>query len=80
MALMGLVSVACGVAAVGLWKGALWGRAIALTLLLLNLMGDARNALYRGDLRPLIGLIGAALILYLFTKRVRVYFQHGPRR
>ena len=74
--LMLMVSLGCGLAAVGLWRGASWGRAIALTVLLLNLLGDAGNALFRGDLRTLIGVpIGAALIAYLLlNRRVRAYF------
>ncbi len=78
--LMLVVSVACGLSAVGLWRGATWGRAAALTVLTVNLLGDAGNALVRGDLRTLIGVpIGAALIAYLLlNRRVRAYFAPRP--
>ena len=81
IALMLLVSLACGLAAVGLWSGASWGRAVALTVLAVNLLGDAGNALVRGDLRTLIGVpIGAALIAYLLlNRRVRDYFRSADR-
>ena len=80
IALMFVVSVACGLAAVGLRRGAGWGRAVALTVLTVNLLGDAGNA-FRGDLRTLIGVpIGAALIAYLLlNRRVRDYFRSADR-
>ena len=58
-----------------------WGRAVALTVLAVNLLGDAGNALVRGDLRTLIGVpIGAALIAYiLLNGTVRAYFAPRPR-
>ena len=77
--LMLVVGVACGLAAVGVWRGAGWGRAVAVSVLAVNLLGDAGNALVRGDVRTLIGVpIGAALIAYLLlNRRVRAYF--APR-
>jgi hypothetical protein len=74
--LMLLVSIACALASVGLWRGAAWGRAIALIVLIANLLGDTGNALFRGDLRTLVGVpIGAALIAYLLlNRRIRTYF------
>ena len=79
IALMLGVCIACGVAAVGLWRGAAWGRAVALMVLAMNLIGDVGTAFYRGDLRTLIGVpIGAVLIGYLLlNERVRAYF--APR-
>ena len=73
------ISVACGAAAIGLWRGAGWGRAVALTVLAINLLGDAGNALFRDDPRTLIGVpIGALLIAYLLLNvRIRAYF--SPR-
>src|SRR5947207_763510 len=38
--LLGVVSVACAVAAVGLWRGRSWGRWLAMALLLINLVSD----------------------------------------
>ena len=79
--LMLVVSVACGLSAVGFWRGAGWGRVVALVVLAVNLIGDAANALVRGDLRTLIGVpIGGALIAYiLLNRRVRAYFAPRPR-
>ena len=81
IALMFVVGIACGLSAVGLWRGAGWGRAVALTVLAVNLLGDAGNALVRGDLRTLIGVpIGAALFAYLLlNRRVRDYFRSADR-
>jgi hypothetical protein len=63
---MGTVSLACGLAALGLWRRARWGYRLALAILTVNLLGDVGNALFRGDPRTLVGLpIGAGLIAYL---------------
>jgi len=76
--LMVTVSLACATSAAGLWIGARWGQRTAVAVLAVNLAGDAANALFRGDLRTLIGLpIAAGLIAYLFSTRVRTYFQPG---
>lgn len=73
------VAVTCALAAIGLWRRARWGYRIALALLVVNLVGDASNALVRGDLRTLIGLpIGGLLIGYLLTGAVRSQFA-APR-
>jgi len=66
IALMAAVGAACGLAAFGLARRAEWGRRIALCVLTVNLVGDAFNAVFRQDLRTLIGLpIGGLLIWYL---------------
>ena len=76
VALMVLVSLACGLATAGLWRLTRWGYRLALGVLAVNLVGDAGNAILRGDLHTLIGLpIGAALIAYLRSARVRTYFR-----
>ena len=76
--LMFTVSVACGLAAVGLWRRAAWGRRLALALLVVNLAGDVTSAVVRGDWRPLIGLpIAGALIGYLLRVRARAPFASG---
>jgi hypothetical protein len=71
VALMGLVSVSCLLAGIGLWRGQEWGRRLALVILSINLLGDSGNAVLRGDARTLIGLpIGGALVAYLvFVRR-----------
>jgi hypothetical protein len=71
---MGAVSIACLAAALGLWFRAESGRRTALVLLAVNLVGDVANAVFRGDLRTLIGLpIAAGLIAYLSSARVKAY-------
>ena len=73
--LMLVVAAACALAAIGLWQRTRWGQRLALGLLAVNLVGDATNALIRGDLRTLIGLpIGGLLIAYLLSKGVRGQF------
>jgi hypothetical protein len=75
IALMGTVSLACALAAVGLWIRARWGRRVALAILAVNLVGDVGNAALRGDPCTLLGLpIAAGLIAYLLSPRVRAYF------
>ena len=64
--LLAVVGAACGLAAFGLAKGAEWGRRLAVCILTVNLIGDMLNAVFRRDLRTLIGLpIGIFLIWYL---------------
>ncbi|MFL6514814.1 MAG: hypothetical protein ACJ8M1_07310 [Chthoniobacterales bacterium] len=64
--LMTVVGVACGMCAVGLWRGRRWGVLMAMTILSVNIAGDLFNALGRGDYRSLIGLpVGGAMIFYL---------------
>ena len=64
--LMLLVAVACAAAAAGLWTGAPWGRRLAIGLLGVNLLGDAADAVIRGDWRTLIGIpVGGAMLAYL---------------
>ncbi len=64
--LMLTVGTACLFAAIGLWRGAVWGTRVALTILSINIIGDIVNALLRHDYRALIGLpVGAAIIFFL---------------
>ena len=65
--LMSMVSIACASAAIGLARGAGWGRRLAL-----NLAGDSVNAFGRHDFRTLIGLpIGGAMMFYLLKAERR---------
>jgi len=74
--LMLLVAAACAGAAIGLWRGRIWGHRLAVAVLSLNLVGDVSNALVRGDRRTLIGLpIGGAMIAYLLSRRIRERFK-----
>lgn len=66
LVLMAVVGSACAFAAVGLWRGARWGRRLAIVILSLNIAGDLFNAVGRHDYRALIGLpIGGAMIFHL---------------
>jgi hypothetical protein len=68
--LMAAVGAACGLSAFGLARRAEWGRRLAIGVLTVNLLGDTFNALFRGDLRTLIGLpIGGLMIWYLARRR-----------
>jgi hypothetical protein len=70
VALMAAVGAACGLSAFGLARGAEWGRRLAMGVLTVNLVGDAFNAVFRGDLRTLIGMpIGGLMIWYLVNRR-----------
>ena len=70
VALMLLVCIACAAAAIGLWKGAVWGRRLAVGILVVNLIGDVTNAVVRSDPRTLIGIpIAGAMIAYLLSRR-----------
>ena len=68
--LMAVVSLACGLSAAGLWKGARWGWRLALAVLAVNILGDATNSLLRNDPRTAIGIpIGGAMMAYLWSRR-----------
>lgn len=70
LGLMLAVSVACALAARGLWRPTRLGYRVALAVLSLNLLGDTANAIFRHDWRTLIGLpIGGAMIAYLVFRR-----------
>ena len=68
--LMAMVGIACAFAALGLFRGAQWGRWLAIAILTINLAGDLANVFVRQDLRTLIGLpIGGAMIFYLLKSK-----------
>jgi hypothetical protein len=70
--LMAVVGISCGAAAIGLFRGAWWGRVVGLIILLANLVGDAANAILRHDYRALIGIpIGGVMIVYLWSTSCR---------
>ena len=71
-----IVSAACGVAAVGLWRGARWGQVIAVLLILLNLIGDVVNAALGIEPRAVVGIpIAGLLLIYLLSHKIRNYFR-----
>jgi hypothetical protein len=79
--LMFSVSVACAFAAAGLWRGVAWGHRLATGILIINLVGDGVSALTGAEPRALIGLpVCAALIAYVWSRRVREYFARAGQR
>ena len=73
------VAAACALTAVGLWRGAPWGRGLAIAVLGINFVGDAATAVSGVEPRTVVGLpIAAALIAYLATSRpVRMHFRRA---
>ena len=66
IAIMLLVGTTCLIAAIGLWRGTLWGTRVAILILVVNMIGDLSNTLLNYDFRTLVGLpIAAAMIVYL---------------
>jgi hypothetical protein len=66
IAIMLLAGTACLIAAIGLWRGTVWGTRVAILILVVNMIGDLSSALLNYDFRTLIGLpIAAAIIVYL---------------
>jgi uncharacterized membrane protein (DUF2068 family) len=78
-ALLGAASLACALSAAGLWRGARWGRRLAIVVLAVQLAGDLANVVSGVDRRAAFGLpVALALLLYLFSRRVGAYFER-PR-
>jgi hypothetical protein len=74
------VCAACAASAIGLFRQVTWGHRLAVGLLLVNLVANVGNAIFRGDLRTLIGVpIGGVLIAYLVSPRVRQYYRPRVR-
>ena len=66
------VSVACAVGAVGLWLHRVWGRRVAIGVMVVNMVGAFGNVFFRGDARSLIGLpIAGILTAYLMSDRAK---------
>ena len=81
IALMAIVGASCGLAAFGLARNAEWGRQLAISVLTVNLVGDAFNAVFRGDVRTLIGLpIGGLIIWYLVKLRPQPKLSGGSNK
>jgi hypothetical protein len=78
--LMLAVCAVCAATARGLWARRPWGRTLAVAMLGVNLLSDLANAVVRGDLRTLIGIpIAALLIAYLLAPRTRARFERAER-
>lgn len=75
--LLGVVCIACTSAAIGLWGGKKWGYLIALSLLIVNLLGDTANVLLGIEPRAVIGIpIVMLLLFYLSRRSIREFFNH----
>lgn len=74
--LLVVVGSACGVAAIGLWRGARWGYWVAIIVLSINLLGDVVNVISGVERRAVTGIpIVILLLLYLRRERVKRFFQ-----
>lgn len=70
------VSVSCALAAIGLWRRAAWGYKIAVGLIAINLVADVANTLMGTEPRAIVGVpIALAILIYLFSKKVRDSFK-----
>ena len=68
IAIMCLVGSTCLFAAIGLWRGAIWGTWIAVIILTGNMAGDLVNAFFRHDYRAVIGLPVAAAMIFCLVR------------
>ena len=76
VALLFAASILCGAAAIGLWRRARWGHAMAVTLIAINLLSDIVNTIIGAEPRAIIGVpIALLLLLYLLSRRVRDFFK-----
>lgn len=74
--LMAIVSVTCGLAALGLFQYRGWGYWLSLGILATNAVGDLLGAVLRSDPRTLVGIpIVALLIVFLTRREVRGMFK-----
>ncbi len=74
-----IVGTACGIAAVGLWRGRWWGYCTAIIILSVNLAGDLINVISGAEPRAVIGIpIVLLIIIYLFRPKVRQFFRNSP--
>ena len=62
------VSMSCFIAAVGLWRGNVWGHRVAVALIAINLIGDLANTLLGTEPRAIVGVPIAALLLWYLLK------------
>ncbi len=76
-----LVSAACALSAIGLWRGKRWGHRFALGILAINLTGDVINVILATEPRAAVGIPFAAALLafLLLNKNVRAFFEPGAR-
>lgn len=72
-------SASCAAAAIGLWRRTRWGHMLAITLIAVNLLSGLINTVLGIEPRAIVGVpIALAILLYLFSRRVRNYFVQNP--
>lgn len=72
------VGISCAAAAIGLWRGARYGHTIAFVLIAVNLAGDILNTLLGTEPRAIVGVpIALAILIYLASNRVRLFFRNS---
>src|SRR5436309_3113521 len=69
--LMAIVGVTCALAAIGLARNAQWGRWLGILILAVNLVGDLTNAFVRHNLRTLIGVPIAGVMIFYLTRQAK---------
>jgi uncharacterized membrane protein (DUF2068 family) len=73
--LMGVVSLACALTAIGLWAGKLWGYLLAIAMLVINLTGDVYNFASGAEPRAVVGVpIVIVILLSILTKKTQYFF------
>ena len=76
--LLSLVSGACGVTGIGLWRLERWGYALAVVGLLIHMVGDILNVVLGTEPRAIVGIpIVLGLLVYVSRARVRKAFGGG---
>jgi hypothetical protein len=67
--LMGNIWIACGLAAIGLWRDRRWGYWVGIFMLSGNLIGDILNVANGTEPRAAVGIpVACALLIYLIVK------------
>jgi hypothetical protein len=76
--LLAVVSGACGITGIGLWRLRRWGYVLAVAGLSIHLVGDILNVVLGIEPRALVGIpIVLALLVYLSRAQVRKAFAAG---
>jgi len=72
VALLFGLSIACAVAAAGLWIRQSWGRRVAILVLVLVMLGEFASVFFQGDAAALVGLpIAGMVTAYLMSDRAK---------
>lgn len=74
--LMSVVFVACLLAAIGLWRGLLWGYWLTVAMLTVNLVGSVVNVVTGTEPRAIVGIPIVLILLFsLMRNTTREYFR-----